>query len=61
MTRWPVLLTAAAMLLAGGYQALANATSGGVAVFGAGCLLGAGMTIAGAWVATELRGPDRRD
>lgn len=59
MSRLPVLLVGAALLIAGGVRLMqADATRDA----GAGTLLGAGLVVVGAWVWQELRdkkGDDR--
>lgn len=56
--RWPVLLVAAGLLIAGGWQAVVATDSSTPThvIFGAGVLMGAGLAIVAQWAALELRG-----
>ncbi len=60
MTRWPVLLAAAAMLIAGGWQAVATGTAEPLIAFAAGALIGSGITLVAQWAQRELQNPEDR-
>jgi hypothetical protein len=53
--KWPLLLTAALLLIAGAAKAFPIATGDTLAAFAAGLLVGAGLVMLGQWTAGELR------
>jgi hypothetical protein len=61
IAKWPLLLTASLLLMAGAAKALPGITEGDtLSAFAAGLLVGAALVMLGQWTAAELRRPSEQ-